>query len=138
LGDAVNVSARIQSFAGNYGFAISVGEDTEKVVAGKFAFLEIDYIAVKGRETPTHIYALLGHAHVRETKVFQDLEAVLQQLFAAFRSQQWAKAREAIALGRTIEHAPSAIFDTYEFRINHYEHEPPPANWDGAWSAKEK
>ncbi len=138
LGDAVNVSARIQSFAGNYGFPIAVGEDTEIVVADKFAFLEIDYIAVKGRATPTHIYALMGHAHVRETKTFQDLEAALQALFATFRSKDWAGAREAIAAGRKIQGAPSAIFDTYESRIAHYELEPPPANWDGAWSAKEK
>ncbi len=138
LGDAVNVSARIQSFCGNYGFPIAIGEDTETVVADKFAFLEIDYIAVKGRATPTHIYALMGHAHVRETKVFQDLEAALQALFAAFRSKQWAQAREAIAAARTIQGAPAAIFDTYESRIAHYELEPPPANWDGAWSAKEK
>jgi adenylate cyclase len=138
LGDAVNVSARIQSFCGNYGFPIAIGEDTETVVADKFAFLEIDYIAVKGRATPTHIYALMGHAHVRETKVFQDLEAALQALFEAFRSKQWAQAREAIAAARTIQGAPAAIFDTYESRIAHYELEPPPANWDGAWSAKEK
>jgi adenylate cyclase len=138
LGDAVNVSARIQSFCGNYGFPIAIGEDTEVVVADKFAFLELDYLAVKGRATPTHIYALMGHAHVRETKTFQDLEAVLQALFAAFRTKQWDKAREAIAAGRTIQGAPAAIFDTYEDRIAHYELEPPPANWDGAWSAKEK
>jgi adenylate cyclase len=138
LGDAVNVSARIQSFCGNYGFAIAVGEDTEVIVADKFAFLELDYIAVKGRATPTHIYALMGHAHVRETKTFQDLEAALQAVFAAFRSKAWDKAREAIAAGRKIHGAPAAIFDTYESRIAHYELEPPPANWDGAWSAKEK
>ena len=138
LGDAVNVSARIQSFCGNYGFPIAIGEDTEVVVADKFAFLELDYIAVKGRATPTHIYALMGHAHVRETKTFQDLEAALQALFAAFRTKQWDGARRAIAVGRAIQGAPSAIFDTYESRIAHYELEPPPADWDGAWSAKEK
>jgi adenylate cyclase len=138
LGDAVNVSARIQSFCGNYGFAIAIGEDTESIIADKFAFLEIDYIAVKGRATPTHIYALLGHAHVRETKTFQDLETTFQALFKAFRSKDWAGAREAIKVGRTLEHAPEEIFETYESRIAHYELEPPPANWDGAWSAKEK
>lgn len=138
LGDAVNVSARIQSFCGNYGFPVAVGEDTELVVADKFAFLELDYIAVKGRATPTHIYALMGHAHVRETKTFQDLEAVLQALFTAFRGKDWATARQHIELGRTIQGAPEEIFDTYESRIAHYELEPPPANWDGAWSAKEK
>jgi len=138
LGDAVNVSARIQSFAGNYGFPIAIGEDTEEVVAEKFAFLELDYIAVKGRATPTHIYALMGHAHVRETKAFQVLNDALQTLFTAFRAQNWAAAKEAIAKGRAIPGAPEEIFELYEDRIAHYELEPPPPGWDGAWSAKEK
>jgi adenylate cyclase len=138
LGDAVNVSARIQSFAGNYGFPIAIGEDTETVVAEKFAFLELDYLAVKGRATPTHIYALMGHAHVRETKAFQVLNDALQSLFTAFRAQNWAAAREAIAAGRKIEGAPEEIFDLYEERVAYYELDPPPPNWDGAWAAKEK
>jgi len=138
LGDSVNVSARIQSFAGNYGFPIAIGEDTESIVAEKFAFLELDYIAVKGRATPTHIYALMGHAHVAETKMFQQLNEVLQRLFAAFRARDWTKAKEAIAHGRKIAPDRQAIFDTYQSRVTHYEHEPPPDDWDGAWSAKEK
>jgi adenylate cyclase len=138
LGDAVNVSARIQSFAGNYGFPIAVGEDTESVVAEKFAFLELDYLAVKGRATPTHIYALMGHAHVRETKAFQALNDALQTLFTAFRAQNWAAAREAIAAGRKVDGAPEEIFDLYEERVAYYELDPPPAGWDGAWAAKEK
>jgi adenylate cyclase len=138
LGDSVNVSARIQSFAGNYGFPILIGEDTEVVVAEKFAFLEVDYIAVKGRATPTHIYALMGHAHVRETHAFQQLNDALQDIFRAFRSRDWALARLAIENGRKIAPERQAIFDTYALRIAHFEHEPPPADWDGAWSAKEK
>ena len=138
LGDAVNVSARIQSFAGNYGFPIAVGEDTEDVVAEKFAFLELDYLVVKGRATPTHIYALMGHAHVRETKTFQTLNDALQTLFTAFRAQNWAGAREAIAAGRKVAGAPEEIFDLYEERVAYYELDPPPAGWDGAWAAKEK
>jgi adenylate cyclase len=138
LGDAVNVSARIQSFAGNYGFDMVVGEDTEQIVAEKYAFLELDYIAVKGRATPTHIYALMGHAHVRETKKFIQLQEALQKLFAAFRSKDWATAREAIEQGRKIAGDHQEIFDTYEERIAHYELEPPPQDWDGAWVATSK
>jgi adenylate cyclase len=138
LGDAVNVSARIQSFAGNYGFPVIVGEDTVSRVSDKFAFIEVDFLAVKGRATPAYLYALMGHAHVRETQAFQDLDNVLQELFKAFRSRNWAGARAAIAKGRAIEGAPEDIFDTYEERIHHYEIEPPAANWDGSWAAKEK
>lgn len=138
LGDAVNISARIQSFAGNYGFPIVIGEDTEAQVSEKFAFLEVDFIAVKGRATPTYLYALMGHAHVRETQAFQDLNSALQTLFMAFRTKDWEGARAAIAHGRTLTGAPEEIFDTYEDRIQHYSFEPPPEGWDGSWSAKEK
>lgn len=138
LGDAVNISARIQSFSGNYGFPIVIGEDTEAKIPEKFAFLELDFIAVKGRATPTYLFALMGHAHVRETQTFQDLNAALQALFKAFRSRDWEGARAAIAHGRNLTGAPQEIFDTYEDRIAHYTYEPPPENWDGSWSAKEK
>lgn len=138
LGDAVNVSARIQSFAGNYGFPVIIGEDTVAKVPEKFAFLEVDFLAVKGRATPAYLYALMGHAHVRETQAFQDLNAALQELFIAFRSRNWDGAKAAIAKGRAVEGAPEDIFDTYEERIHYYELEAPPENWDGSWAAKEK
>jgi adenylate cyclase len=138
LGDAVNISARIQSFAGNYGFPVVIGEDTVEKIPEKFAFLELDFIAVKGRATPTYLFALMGHAHVRETQAYQDLDGALQALFKTFRSKDWEGAKAAIAHGRTIPGAPEEIFDTYEERIHHYAYEPPPANWDGSWSAKEK
>lgn len=138
LGDAVNISARIQSFAGNYGFPVVIGEDTVDKIPAKFAFLELDFIAVKGRATPTYLYALMGHAHVRETQAYQDLDAALQSLFKAFRTKDWEGAKAAIAQGRAVQGAPEEIFDTYEERIHHYAYEPPPANWDGSWSAKEK
>jgi adenylate cyclase len=66
------------------------------------------------------------------------MNEALQTLFTAFRAQNWAAAKEAIAKGRRVPGAPAAIFETYEDRIAHYELEPPPPNWDGAWSAKEK
>jgi adenylate cyclase len=138
LGDAVNLSARIQSFAGNYGFPLVVGEDTVVQVADKFAFLQLDFLAVKGRATPTRLYALLGHAHVRETQSFQEVEDVLRTLIEAFRSQAWDAADEAIARGRNLKGVPVEILDTYAERVHHFRLEPPPPDWDGSWSARDK
>jgi hypothetical protein len=80
----------------------------------------------------------MGHAHVRETQAFQALEATLKRLFKSFRSRDWTAARAAISEGRSLAGAPCEIFDTYEERIQHYLFEPPPPNWDGSWSAREK
>ena len=138
LGDAVNLSARIQSFAGNYGFPLVIGEDTVTRVADAFAFLELDFLAVKGRKAPTRLYALMGHAHARTTPEFMNLQAVLRALTTAFRAGKWDEARAAIDRGRKLAGAPAEIFDTYEERIQQFQFEPPPAGWDGSWSARDK
>ena len=93
---------------------------------------------MKGRAAPTYLYALMGHAHVAETKAFQDLDTTLKVLLAAFRSRDWDGARAAIAQGRALPGAPAEIFDTYEERIQHFLYEPPPEGWDGSWSARDK
>jgi adenylate cyclase len=49
LGDAVNLAARYQSLSGHYGSFIVVGEDTQKIIPDAFAYIQIDYVAVKGR-----------------------------------------------------------------------------------------
>jgi adenylate cyclase len=80
----------------------------------------------------------LGHAHVRETQSFQEVEDVLRTLIEAFRSQAWDAADEAIARGRNLKGVPVEILDTYAERVHHFRLEPPPPDWDGSWSARDK
>ena len=69
---------------------------------------------------------------------FIQLQEALQTLFTAFRAKEWEAARQAIEAGREVAGEHQDIFDTYEERIAHYELEPPPMNWDGAWVATSK
>lgn len=135
LGDAVNISQRIQALSGSYGPAVIVGEETRKAAERHFAFLEVDYISVKGKNEPIHLYALLGNPLIRTSPKFRALETFHNHIFAAYRTQQWDRALDLIRECRQLSGASQALYDLYESRIAFYRNNPPGPEWDGAWRA---
>ena len=95
LGDPMNVAARLEALTKTYGVdalaTISIAERTPD-----FAWIEIDEVKVKGRSTPTKLFALFGdEAHART------------EPFRAWAGQH-AGMREASRSGRTAEAAATA------------------------------
>ncbi|HAJ48469.1 MAG TPA: adenylate/guanylate cyclase domain-containing protein [Alphaproteobacteria bacterium] len=138
LGDAVNLAARFQTLSGNYGSLMVVGEDTVALIPESYAFLEIDYVTVKGRATPARLYALMGSPEVKLTPDYIAIDTILQELFAAIRAKQWEAARAAIAKGRALPGFDKTIFDTFEARLSSWAKTDLPDDWNGAWTALEK
>ena len=62
LGDAVNLSARLESQTKNYKVGLLVGEQTKKGLENQFNFYELDKIAVKGKSEGVRIYTVLNSA----------------------------------------------------------------------------
>jgi adenylate cyclase len=62
LGDAVNLSARLESQTKNYKVGLLVGEETKKGLEDQFNFYELDKIAVKGKSEGVRIYTVLDSA----------------------------------------------------------------------------
>ena len=59
LGDAVNLSSRIESLSKHYGIPIIISESTRRLVPD-FAALELDAVAVVGKTEAVKIYGILG------------------------------------------------------------------------------
>ena len=64
LGDPVNVASRLEGQTKFYGVPIIIGSRTAEKAKEKFAILEVDLIAVKGKTEPETIYALLGREEI--------------------------------------------------------------------------
>ena len=140
LGDAVNLASRLEGQSKTYGVDILIGEDT-RAAAPQFAALELDVIAVKGREAAVHVYALLGDEAMRESDEFRNLETGQAALLAAYRAQQWQTARQQVRRCRELARAEwglDALYDLYEERIAAYEVNPPGAGWTGVYVAETK
>jgi adenylate cyclase len=59
-------------------------------------------------------------------------------MLAAYRQQDWRRARQLIGECRTRDGSLEAIYDLYEERIEIYERNPPGPDWDGVFVATTK
>jgi adenylate cyclase len=140
LGDPVNVASRLEGQTKYYGVPIIIGSKTGEKAKEKFAILELDLIAVKGKTEPETIYALLGDADIAGDARFQELRKLYSTMLYCYRSRDWEGALEAIELCRAAEHnfGLAALFDLYRTRIEAFRETAPPKDWVGVFVAETK
>ncbi|MES1991393.1 MAG: adenylate/guanylate cyclase domain-containing protein [Pseudomonadota bacterium] len=135
LGEPVTTAAYLQRNARNYGPAIIVGENTQRVIGDRYALLEIDLISTPRHPEGRRVYALLGDPIMRANPKFRALQESHALIFSAYRKQRWSEARAAIAECRKLNGAIPTLYDFYETRIAQYETTPPGDHWNGSWFA---
>lgn len=141
IGDAVNLSSRLEGITKQYGLWNCIGNNTAKGVNHQFALLEIDQVAVKGRSQPERIWTVVGEADVIHDPKYIELRAAVDEGIAAYTSQQWDKAEAAYRKAAEIKLDaldPVGLRDVFLERIAEYRENPPPADWDGVYVATSK
>jgi len=135
MGDAVNLSSRLEGLTKEYKVQILCSEMT-KDAAPEFQYLELDRVRVKGKEKPVGIYEPLMH----KDKVDKDLKALLlrhKQALAAYRNQDWDGAeKEFFSLQQS--NPGMLVYSMYLDRIAYFRSHPPVAGWDGVFTFKTK
>ena len=137
LGDAVNLAARLEGQSKNYGVGIVIGHETSKRAA-EFAVIELDFIAVKGKQEGVRIFGLLGDEAMREDPEFAGLAERHDAMLRAYRDQQWQRARQLLSECRSLDGSLDVLYDLYEERLELYEKDPPGPDWDGVYVATSK
>ncbi len=108
VGDAVNISARIESASKSFGTDILVSEDTAYAAPG-FALLEVDEVLLKGKAKPVKLFALYGDAATAVSPAFVALRAEHAKMMDALRA---GRMEEAAALARQCREAADPWFRT--------------------------
>jgi adenylate cyclase len=135
MGDAVNLSSRLEGITKVYGVGITVGDATRRA-APQFAYRELDRVRVKGKNEPVPIFEPIAldaelDAGVRNAlgKWHRALELV--------RAQQWDEAEKSL---RELQQADPdvGLYALYLERIAHYREHPPGADWDGVTNFETK
>lgn len=139
LGDAVNLTSRIEGQTKTYGISVIAGSKTAQAVGDQFALLELDVIRMKGKLEPETVYGVFGAAHVAVGDDFRRLREFCRNMLIAYRARDWAKALEALDQGRVFEQRfdLAQFFDLYATRIAQYGVNPPPDDWAGIYVAEE-
>jgi len=91
LGDAVNLSARLEGQTKPYKVGILLGQETVKGIEDKFNFYELDKIAVKGKTEGISIFTVLYNSTGREQHA---------KFIQAYREQKWELAKEIATINK--------------------------------------
>ena len=102
MGDTVNLAARLEASAKQYGIYIQVADETYKTCKDKFIWRDLDFVVVMGKTEPAKVFELIA--------VKDDMPAGYDKLLPAYhealqlyRNQEWKKAMEAFNASNKLE-----------------------------------
>jgi adenylate cyclase len=135
IGDAVNLAARLEGLTRLYNVA-NIVSAASKAAAPEFVYRELDEVQVVGKSRPVSIYELVGTADTL-TPAKQEELALFASALAAYRQQDWPRAREQFTqLLETCDN--THLHQVFLQRIKHYEDNPPGPDWQGVYTFDKK
>jgi adenylate cyclase len=136
MGDAVNLAARLESAAKQYGVYTMISEFTYALVKDEFEARQVDKIRVVGKSEPVTVYELMAKKGELAPDVVT-MVAKYNQGLAAFYSQKWDDAiailteAEKLEPYRIIAPKGASPSQTLIERAVEYRKNPPAPDWDG-------
>ncbi len=137
IGDAVNLSSRLEGANKLYGTAILVSESTMNAARDRFVFRQVDRIRVVGKRAPVVIYELIGVRTADPAGTEEARLASYAAIVEAYDRRDFAGALAAAARHRA-SHSGDPVVAVYEERCQRFLAQPPPADWDGVYTFASK
>ena len=139
LGDSVNLASRLEGQSKGYGVKTVIGPETYEAVKEKYATLQLDKIAVKGKKEAVSIFTLLG---TEEFKNQQEYKLLLKNhaiMLENYFKQDWNDAIKMMDKSKDLLNGVmKEYYKIFEERVNTFKKEPLPRDWDGVFVATSK
>jgi len=138
LGDAVNLSSRLEGQSKNYGVLIVLGQETAHRLDYEFFTMELDCIAVKGKKEGITIYTVFRNPETGLER-WKESREQHKAMLAEYRGQRWDRAIEMVKglkgeFGGNMDH----YYDLWLERIEEMRNAGLPEDWDGVFRAQSK
>ena len=144
MGDAVNLAARLEESAKQYGVFIQIAQNTFEEIKDHFICRTLDTIRVVGKTEPITTFEPLMSIESQDENLMK-LKNTFHAGLKAYREQDWDEAIKYFTLSDHLEDFrygglktktnPSKI---YLERCEEFKQTPPPANWDGVYNLTHK
>ena len=141
MGDTVNLAARLESSAKQYGVYNFVGENIYESAKDEFIFRFLDFVKVKGKNIPVKVYELVSeksNADNESINLIRTFEKGLDHYF----QKDWDSAIKYFEKANSLEDhfdsrntTPSSV---YIDRCTMFKENPPDDDWDGVWAMTSK
>jgi adenylate cyclase len=131
IGDAVNLTSRLESLNRIYGTSILITEATRDKAGKRFITRPVDLVAVKGKSVPVLVHELMGEREVcRET--LRELADSTAKAHAKLANREYTRARLAYQ-AIMAAHPADTLSRVMAERCAKLEMDPPPADWSGVF-----
>ncbi|NVJ92798.1 MAG: GAF domain-containing protein [Methylocystaceae bacterium] len=132
IGDGVNLAARLESGAKQYGAHILISEFTFRQLRGTYRYRDMDHVVVKGKTEPVAIYELLDY-HSEES--FPNMVDALAHFRDGRECYKKGAFNDAIEkFNRVLSlHPKDKASKVYIERCEHLRETVNPEEWDGVW-----
>jgi adenylate cyclase len=136
MGDAVNLASRLENANKIYGSHSLASEAAIMAAGDAVESREVDRLVVVGQTHPEAVFEIIGRAGELTEKQLELLARYAEGL-AAYRAHRWDDAHRAFqaALEAIPGDGPSMAMAQ---RVENFQANPPPADWDGAWRPDQK
>ena len=145
MGDSVNLAARLEEAAKQYGIFTQLSHFTKDLTGDHFEMRELDTIRVVGKSEPVTTYDLLG-VKGQTGQGLVMLKDKFHEGLAHYKNMDWDKAIATFEECQELEWKrypelkgkktnPSEV---YIKRCQHFKEEPPPADWDRVYTLTSK
>jgi len=133
MGDTVNLAARLEAAAKDYGVEILISEFTQSQVAGEFFTRRLDRIRVAGKSQPVNIYELVSF----ETEVLENRRAsaeLYEEGFWLYQNREWEKAIAKFEESKQARGESDKAANLLIERCTFFAKNPPEKSWDGVFT----
>ena len=141
MGDTVNLAARLESSAKQYGVYNFVGENIYESAKDEFIFRFLDFVQVKGKNIPVKVYELVSeknNANNESINLIRTFEKGLDHYF----QKDWDSAIKYFEKANSLEDHFDSRNTTPSFvyidRCTMFKENPPDDDWDGVWAMTSK
>lgn len=136
IGDSVNLTSRLEGLTKMYGCSILVTRDTYEQVKHTIVCRIVDYVKVKGKDTPIAIFEVMARRDDAEAEVLSVSE-LSDTAFNQYREGEFQSAIETLQSILAIR-PDDFLAHLFIERCRAYCENAPPDNWDGCYAHKTK
>jgi len=138
IGDAVNIAARLEGLCKQFALPLVISQETA-AGASDMMLLPVDKVRVVGRAEPLRLFTILDERDVADRAAYEALRAAHRKMLDLYVGGETEAALAALSELRGMAPARlSGLLDVYSERLAAFRAEPPPAGWDGVFTASQK
>ncbi|HNI97897.1 MAG TPA: adenylate/guanylate cyclase domain-containing protein, partial [Leptospiraceae bacterium] len=137
IGDSVNLAARLESAAKDYGVSILISEFTKERIDKEIFTRLLDRIIVKGKTEPISVFEMVGFPAEISSQNIESAK-LYESAFLLYQERKWDLALKRLKESQRVRQKPDKAAELLSERCRAYKLKPPSKDWDGVFKRENK